>query len=361
MAFYRLKGGFLYLSEIPRSYLLFGSNLIFQVTDASIFKNSMKQRDKSIDLLKFIAVLAITNSHMDILYGKYSGLATGGAIGDVLFFFASGFTLFLGEVKSFDNYYKRRINRIYPSVFALALISCICWENDNNFVSILLFGGDWFVSCIMIYYVVLYFIRKHMLNHLNLVFCISLVISIALYWFFKDGNHYNMYGPPYYKWVHYFSFMLLGSIMGLKTKQRDIEVGSWYKEGLKVVLFVILFYALCAFKNTDRLNFLQVLSLFPLLGVVYYIYRLCNVEVIKSIYDKKVGLVLRTVGGLCLEIYLIQNYLFTDRFNRLFPLNILIVFIGIVIAAYILRCLSRIWAQTFKNEDYDWKEVFKIV
>lgn len=96
MAFYRLKGGFLYLSKIPRSYLLFGSNLIFQVTDASIFKNSMKQRDKSIDLLKFIAVLAITNSHMDILYGKYSGLATGGAIGDVLFFFASGFTLFLG-------------------------------------------------------------------------------------------------------------------------------------------------------------------------------------------------------------------------------------------------------------------------
>lgn len=56
----------------------------------------MRQRDKSIDLLKFIAVIAITNSHMDILYGKYISLATGGAIGDVLFFFASGFTLFLG-------------------------------------------------------------------------------------------------------------------------------------------------------------------------------------------------------------------------------------------------------------------------
>lgn len=200
-----------------------------------------------------------------------------------------------------------------------------------------------------------------MLNHLNFVFGISLVISIALYWLFKDGNHYNMYGPPYYKWVHYFSFMLLGSIMGLKTKQRDIEVGSWYKEGLKVVLFVILFYTLCAFKNTDRLNFLQVLSLFPLLGVFYYIYRFCNVEVIKSIYDKKVGLVLRTIGGLCLEIYLIQGFLFTDKLNWLFPLNIFIVFIGIVVAAYILRCLSRVWAQTFRNEDYNWKEVFKIV
>ena len=56
----------------------------------------MKQRDLSIDILKFIAVIVITNSHMELLYGKYSVLATGGAIGDVLFFFASGFTLFMG-------------------------------------------------------------------------------------------------------------------------------------------------------------------------------------------------------------------------------------------------------------------------
>ena len=86
----------MYLSKISRSYLLFGSNLIVSSYGCFYIQNSMKQRDKSIDLLKFIAVLAITNSHMDILYGKYSGLATGGAIGDVLFFFASGFTLFLG-------------------------------------------------------------------------------------------------------------------------------------------------------------------------------------------------------------------------------------------------------------------------
>lgn len=47
----------------------------------------MKQRDISIDILKFFAVLLITNSHMEPLYGEYSQLATGGAIGDVLFFF----------------------------------------------------------------------------------------------------------------------------------------------------------------------------------------------------------------------------------------------------------------------------------
>ena len=49
------------------------------------------------DIMKCLAVLLVMNSHMDLLYGKYSALATGGAIGDVLFFFASGYTILLGR------------------------------------------------------------------------------------------------------------------------------------------------------------------------------------------------------------------------------------------------------------------------
>ncbi len=37
-----------------------------------------QQRDISIDILKFFAVLLITNSHMGMLYGKYSMLSSGG-------------------------------------------------------------------------------------------------------------------------------------------------------------------------------------------------------------------------------------------------------------------------------------------
>jgi peptidoglycan/LPS O-acetylase OafA/YrhL len=85
----------------------------------------MQTRNPSIDILKFIAAIFITNSHMEALYHPYEILATGGAIGDVLFFFCSGFTLFLGRMDRFDNWYKRRINRIYPSVFAVGIISAI--------------------------------------------------------------------------------------------------------------------------------------------------------------------------------------------------------------------------------------------
>lgn len=40
-------------------------------------------------------------------------LATGGAIGDCLFLFASGYTLFWKQPTRFDNWYKRLVNRFF--------------------------------------------------------------------------------------------------------------------------------------------------------------------------------------------------------------------------------------------------------
>ena len=51
----------------------------------------------AIDILKVFAVLLVINSHMEVCYHPYEMLATGGAIGDALFFFCSGFTLLLGR------------------------------------------------------------------------------------------------------------------------------------------------------------------------------------------------------------------------------------------------------------------------
>ena len=322
----------------------------------------MRQRDISIDIMKFIAVFAITNSHMELLYGKYSFLATGGAIGDVLFFFVSGFTILLGGVKTFDNYYKRRINRIYPTVFAWALMSCWVLGINRNMVDIILFGGGWFVSCIMIYYVFLFLIRRYFFDYLKQVLMFCLIISFLLYFLFADADCFNMYGNTYYKWFHYFIFMLQGAMLGVLARQRVVEVSNGWLEFLKVIICITMFYSLCFFKSSTDYNFVQVLSLLPLLGVTYYVYRLCNAESIKALYaHPKAGWCIKAIGGLCLEVYLVQYYLFTDRLNNIFPLNIPILFLEILIAAYILRCISRIWSQTFKESDYNWKEVFKIV
>lgn len=68
--------------------------------------------------------------------------------------------------------------------------------------------------------------------------------------------------------------------------------------------------------------------------------------------------VIMLIGGLCIESYLIQFYLLTDKLNRLFPLNLLVITIYILFLMHVCRCVARVFSQTFKEEDYQWKNVF---
>lgn len=320
----------------------------------------IQKRDLSIDLLKFFAVLLITNSHMANLYVRFGVLATGGAIGDVLFFFCSGYTLFLSKQRSFGNYYKRRISRIYPTVFMWALLSSFLFNNNDNMLEIVKSGGGWFVSCIMIYYVVLYFIRKFAFDYLKPVFLILLFASFVAYYFWKNESHVLIYGLTYLKWGLYFLYMLLGAMIGCGK----MKVGylSFKKDLLAFLVSLILFYGLLLAGTKNELFFrLQIFTLLPLLGITYYFYKLCKSSCfLKLIENKYSAPIVKIVSGLCLEIYIVQYWVMTDRLNSIFPLNILLVFVGITCFAYVLRCLSRWFSQTFKNEDYDWKAVFRL-
>lgn len=320
----------------------------------------MKERNIGIDILKFFAAILITNSHMELLYGKYSLLATGGAIGDVLFFFCSGFTLFLGRMGRFDNWYKRRINRIYPTVFAWAILGAFLFNQKVSMDYTIIHGGGWFVTCIMIYYVALYFIQRFMLHHLKWVFGAVGLICIIWYVMIERPADYNMYGNTYFKWCHYFLFMLLGAIMGISQKQWNFHLKT---DLIKLITSTAIYYAiLFAGKKYVIISELQIVSLIPLLAIVYYFYKVCSNRTLKQWYSHRImGWIISFVGGLCLEIYLVQYTLFTDKMNNIFPLNIPIMFIIILAVAYLLRCCARLFSQTFKDGEYDWKAIFKLI
>lgn len=181
----------------------------------------MKLRDISIDIVKFLAVFLIINSHADMCCPKFDALATGGAIGDALFLFCSGYTLFWGSIKRFDNWYKMRINRIYPSVFACLLIaaalgsvkfSSLTWQN---------LGGGEFVIAIMACYVFLYAVQRWFINRIPLVIALAGVVTLVAYWFFPykyDVGSKGIYGiTTEFRWIPYFVMMLIGAWIGLKT------------------------------------------------------------------------------------------------------------------------------------------------
>lgn len=72
------------------------------------------------------------------------------------------------------------------------------------------------------------------------------------------------------------------------------------------------------------------------------------------------GVVMSWIAALTLEIYIVQFAFITNHFNFIFPLNVLLVFVVIVLAAYILKVMTSVFLAILSKEDVDWREVVKL-
>lgn len=346
----------------------------------------VKHHNPSIELLKFVAVLLIVNCHFKEQYVSFREFATGGGIGDALFFFCSGYTLFLGRFGRFDEWYKRRIRRIYPSVLAFGLMSWLVWSYDMRLGDLLTVGAGWFVSCIMIYYVIFYAIRRWASDRLWVPYVASAVLIAVWYsQFFNPmrdslraqgepwrsllfttvpANGIWVYHWNYLKWLLFFPAFLMGAHVGKREAAgigRKIE--SWPMALVRVVACVAVFYGIQLFcSHNPEWSWLQIFSLLPLLAICYATFLLCRTSLAMKIVENRTwGRAVTFIGGLCLEIYLVQPCVRTTALNHLFPLNLFILFVLMVIAAYACRVIGRFLQQTFSSEDgYDWGKIFKL-
>lgn len=309
-----------------------------------------KNRDTAIDVLKFLAVFLVMNSHMGLCYPKCQFLATGGAIGDALFFFASGFTLFLGRSMRFDEWYKRRICRIYPSIIAAAIVACVIWGIQDNIGDVLIGKRYWFIGCILVYYVFLYplkFIKSDKV--LNWIFTGTLLILLMTYFVIWKGD-VSPYHQGTYRYLFFFIFMLLGAIMG---KHSNNFIFKWWHL-LLFTISIALWFLMVYIGTGISLS----ISVFCLLSLTYCLYCILKARVFSRIAKTHVGGgILLTISKLCLEVYLMQKFVFTDSLNYLFPFNVPIIMIAVIIVAYIVKVVAEFILQTFRTEPYDWKAV----
>ena len=316
-------------------------------------------KNKAVIILKFVAALLITYSHMGALFPQYKGLVTGGAIGDGLFFFCSGFTLFLGRQGSFPNWYKRRINRIYPTIIAWALLSAVFFGWTWSVTDLVTTPRYWFIPCIMVYYAIFYFIRTYMLDRLGWAFSLTFVVIAASYFFVLDLDSSVMYADVTYMRIYYFSFMLLGATVAVRKNRSD----AGPKKALLYVLLGLVSYYACmgVYKIDPFFCRFQLLSLFPLLFAVYWMYRACETSAVQRILNsEKTGPGIYFVSCLTLEIYMVQYALFTDKMNGIFPANIAVTYLAIFAAAYALKCASRLFLQIFRDGEFDWHKIYQL-
>lgn len=310
-----------------------------------------KERYPAIDYLKFLAVILVMNSHLNDYYTKYQMLATGGAMGDALFFFASGFTLLLGRRMSFDNWYKRRINRIYPSILAAAIFAFLIFRFREDFIDVLIGKRYWFISCILLYYVLIYPIKYFGEGkYLKHVFIGWSIICIIVY-FTIFGANVTYYGDWTFRIFVFFLFMLQGAYMGIHQK-------DYHYKKLYPIYWILSIIAWVILSKIGTGKWYHITSVIPLLLFSRYSYLIFTSDKFTNFYRTKIGgNIIYIISQLCLEVYLIQKFAFTDKINFLFPLNIPINMVLALIAAYMVKLLANLIQQTFRTEPYDWKNM----
>ena len=323
----------------------------------------MKQRDYSVDVLKCLAAILITWSHMEPAFGggKYSVLCTGGSFGDSLFFFCSGYTLFIGkDSMGFFNWYKKRIRRIYPTVFTWALIMAILLDQKNDMTTVICGNGYFFIPCIMIFYLFLYPIKQYLNKHLVLTIISVYCILVSSYFMINISDTDISYA---WTFSMFFLVMLCGAMVGkIKSEtKKDTLLPNSMLPIITLFTSVISYYILMYVENAHIVpDFIVVINIITMLLFSVSIYEVCNHSV-TYVNGRILKTIIMIIGSLCLEIYLVQPPIINRiPMSDFFPINLIVLPLVILLIAYVLNCLSKVWGQTFSEGCYDLKKIIKL-
>ena len=166
----------------------------------------------------------------------------------------------------------------------------------------------------MIYYVILYYVRRYCINHIKLVIVSIIGISFLIYYLFfpykYETSNNGIYGvTTLFRWVPYLSTMLLGAYIG---KQTGYIRYNKMKDMFKLLVCIVSFYLpqLLAKKYIDIAP-LQIITIIPLLFIPYYFYKVVKVLIADRLNEGMLAYkFILFVGNLCLESYLIQFVFF---------------------------------------------------
>ena len=313
----------------------------------------MPQRDYSIDFIRCIAILFITNSHFQPLYYFYPALGTLGVHGNALFFFITGYVLTLGKSVSdgFLDWYKKRIARIWPTIIVWTILSSLLFQKNITWKDFLLAPNYWFIQCIMIYYIILYYLNKTNPKNLISVFTgsILLLLWIVLSTPKADGSIYHGY-----HFFCYFPSMILGLYCGKRHPATKYPIAK------TIVCFIAYFLIMTIGKGKNNaLYYTQLIAIIPLNLFTYYMFT-C-----KNTWDKRISFpfirpIIFTLSSLSLEIYIVQFSLITEKYNDYFPLSILIVAVSIITMSYCLKILTNFFVQIISKEHLSFQNLLKL-
>lgn len=202
--------------------------------------------------LRAIACILITNSHQEEVY-PIRILASGGLLGDVIFFAISGYCLYSLKKQNFVQWYFKRLKRVYLPVWLTAgtLILTKVYGNIGwkRVLELMIYPTHYhFVASILVLYIAFYFLMKF-INYKpgqedKRLFCLIIGIIglyFVLFYTVFDYSYYhidNVNGKMI--WCLFMIAMLIGAYFR-RHEERFLNHGGvlpWLFTAGSVVLYV---------------------------------------------------------------------------------------------------------------------------
>lgn len=311
--------------------------------------------------LRFIAILLVINSHMDEIY-PIPLFATGGAIGNALFFMLSAYGLLLSQranPQTLATYMTKRILRIYPVVWSSILflvlpLTLYYYHFIPSYYPVMaqLFGlkdplsaiGNlfyppedyWFLRALMLYYLVgFFFLRNyHPRKIFNALGILTLVYFLS-YLQFSDFSTLVIEQTIAFKLIFYAMVFLIGIYFA------SIHEKIRYRGKRDFFLFfgfIVLIYGekyLMLKGIAPQLQFFQQLLLFPTL---YYALKISQSPFVLTTLMGRAFLArpITLIGVMTLELYLVHGLirpLLVYYFPH-FPENLILFLLLTLILSY---------------------------
>lgn len=316
--------------------------------------------------LKALAAVLIVNSHFDRLY-PVPALATGGAIGNALFFAISGFCLHPVNI-SFRKWFSRRIVRLYVPTTLMTIVSIATYYPLNpsiaDIIHVFLWPTIfWFIGAMTVFYVLFFLLKRLETNRQYIVFFVVMaIIYIICYlrldtsvWVIESKGLLSFEGG--FKLIYYFAAMMIGKWFRIHSGKRFGRTTSYMVQAVTAFLTLYGCKYIIA-KNTVIMHF----QFFNQLSIIWMVVAIFKFAL--SLEEKEhphFPLILRKtvffLSGHTLEIYLVQFLVIHYTENIVFPMNVVLAAVLIMILAGLLkgisgRIIERVFDEKDRNRDF---------
>lgn len=314
-------------------------------------KSISKRHYEFLNLLRVFAILLVFNSHCDALY-PVPALATGGAMGNALFFVISGFLLQIRD--PFLPHMYRRLIRLYPGVLIMTTLSLLLGERTigsfRELVQSYIWPTSfWFVGALVVFDMLLYGLHKLRFTERFKAYSVGmLILYFAAYVLLIDKSKWSVEAAGLsspaqcFKLIYYFYIYTLGYVIG--------QTPGWAARSFPVpaaAAFLLSF--VCKALYVWRPVVLKVQFVSQFLGILFAWTALETTLAWENAYRAHTctrfrGMV-SALAAASFEIYLVQFTAIRFCIGILFPLNILLALAITLGAALVLQRFDSLAAK----------------